>query len=163
MAGSTPGSGTADPVATILAAPASSRSVRERRWRILRRAARARLAPFGAAVMLLAVAVAVLAPVVAPYNPLKQDLNHPLARPDRIHLLGTDNVGRDVLSRVIFGTRVSLAAGFGSVVIAVLAGRLLRPLAGLAGGPAGRPVNRLIGAGAFLPPPRLGPCPRAVR
>src|SRR5258705_10614967 len=83
MAGSTPGSGTADPVATILAAPASSRSVRERRWRILRRAARARLAPFGAAVMLLAVTAAVLAPVGAPYHPPKQDPTHKLAPPQR--------------------------------------------------------------------------------
>jgi len=152
MAGSIPGSGTADAVATVLAASASSGSVRERRWRILRRAARARLAPFGAAVMLLAVTVALLAPVVAPYNPLKQNLNRTLARPDRIHLLGTDNVGRDVLSRVIFGTRVSLAAGFGSVVIAVLAGGLLGLLAGYAGGRVDGLVMRMMDAVLSFPP-----------
>lgn len=152
MAGSTRGSGTADAVATVLAAPASSRSVRGRRWRILRRAARARLAPFGAAVMLLAVTVALLAPVVAPYNPLKQNLNHTLGRPDRTHLLGTDNVGRDVLSRVIFGTRVSLAAGFGSVVIAVLAGGLLGLLAGYAGGRVDGLVMRMMDAVLSFPP-----------
>jgi peptide/nickel transport system permease protein len=121
-------------MATILVAPAPSRSVRDRRWSTLRRAARARLAPFGAAVLLLAIAVALLAPVVAPYNPLKQNLNNTLARPDWTHLLGTDNVGRDVFSRVIYGTRVSLVAGFGSVVIAVLVGGLLGLLAGYAGG-----------------------------
>ena len=139
-------------MATIVSAPASSRSFRERRWRILRRAARARLAPFGAAVMLLAITVALLAPVVAPYNPLKQNLNHTLARPDRIHLLGTDNVGRDVLSRVIFGTRVSLAAGFGSVVIAVLAGGLLGLLAGYAGGRVDGLVMRMMDAVLSFPP-----------
>jgi ABC-type dipeptide/oligopeptide/nickel transport system permease subunit len=139
-------------VATIVAAPASSRSVRERRWRILRRAARARLAPFGAAVMLLAVTVALLAPVVAPYNPLKQNLDRTLSRPDRVHLLGTDNVGRDVLSRVIFGTRVSLAAGFGSVVIAVLAGGLLGLLAGYAGGRVDGLVMRMMDAVLSFPP-----------
>ena len=139
-------------MATIVAVPASSRSVRERRWRILRRAARARLAPFGAAVMLLAITVALLAPVVAPYNPLKQNLNHTLARPDRIHLLGTDNVGRDVLSRVIFGTRVSLAAGFGSVVIAVLVGGLLGLLAGYAGGRVDGLVMRTMDAVLSFPP-----------
>ena len=139
-------------MATIVAVPASSRSVRERRWRILRRAARARLAPFGAAVMLLAITVALLAPVVAPYDPLKQNLNHTLARPDRIHLLGTDNVGRDVLSRVIFGTRVSLAAGFGSVVIAVLAGGLLGLLAGYAGGRVDGLVMRTMDAVLSFPP-----------
>ena len=109
MASSTPGSGIAEPVAT-LPRPAVARPARGRRWRTLRHAARARLAPFGAAVLVIAVAAALLAPAVAPHDPLKQDLNHALARPDRVHLLGTDNVGRDVLSRVIWGTRVSLRA-----------------------------------------------------
>jgi peptide/nickel transport system permease protein len=152
MAGSTRGSATADAMATILVAPAPSRSVRDRRWRTLRRAARARLAPFGAAVMLLAITVALLAPVVAPYNPLKQNLNNTLARPDRTHLMGTDNVGRDVLSRVIFGTRVSLAAGFGSVVIAVLVGGLLGLLAGYAGGRVDNLVMRMMDAVLSFPP-----------
>ena len=152
MAGSTRGSGTADAVATILVAPAPSRSVRDRRFSTLRRAARARLAPFGAAVMLLAITVALLAPVVAPYNPLKQNLNNTLARPDRTHLMGTDNVGRDVLSRVIFGTRVSLAAGFGSVVMAVLTGGLLGLLAGYAGGRVDGLVMRMMDAVLSFPP-----------
>jgi hypothetical protein len=54
--------------------------------------------------------------VPAPHDPLRQNLDNTLARPGRLHVLGTDNVGRDVLSRVIYGTRVSLAAGFGSQV-----------------------------------------------
>src|SRR6266850_729361 len=152
MAGSTRGSGTADTMATILAAPAPSRSVRDRRWRTLRRAARARLAPFGAAVMLLAITVALLAPVVAPYNPLKQNLNHTLARPDWTHLMGTDNVGRDVFSRMVYGTRVSLVAGFGSVVIAVLVGGLLGLLAGYAGGRVDNLVMRMMDAVLSFPP-----------
>jgi len=152
MAGSTRGSGTASAMATILVVPAPSRSVRGRRWRTLRRAARARLAPFGAAVMLLAITGALLAPVVAPYDPLKQNLNHALARPDWTHLMGTDNVGRDVLSRVIWGTRVSLVAGFGSVVIAVLVGGLLGLLAGYAGGRVDDLVMRLMDAILSFPP-----------
>jgi peptide/nickel transport system permease protein len=152
MAGSTRGSATADAMATILVAPAPSRSVRDRRWRTLRRAARARLAPFGAAVLLLAITVALLAPVVAPYNPLKQNLNNTLARPDWTHFLGTDNVGRDVFSRVIYGTRVSLVAGFGSVVIAVLAGGLLGLLAGYAGGRVDNLVMRMMDAVLSFPP-----------
>jgi peptide/nickel transport system permease protein len=139
-------------MATILVAPAPSRSVRDRRWSTLRRAARARLAPFGAAVLLLAIAVALLAPVVAPYNPLKQNLNNTLARPDWTHLLGTDNVGRDVFSRVIYGTRVSLVAGFGSVVIAVLVGGLLGLLAGYAGGRVDNLVMRMMDAVLSFPP-----------
>ena len=152
MAGSTRGSGTADAMATILVAPAPSRSVRDRRWRTLRRAARARLAPFGAAVMLLAITVALLAPVVAPYNPLKQNLNNTLARPDWTHLMGTDNVGRDVFSRMVYGTRVSLVAGFGSVVIAVLVGGLLGLLAGYAGGRVDNLVMRMMDAVLSFPP-----------
>jgi peptide/nickel transport system permease protein len=150
MAGSIPGSGTADPA--TLVAPAATPALRERRWEILRRAARARLAPFGAAVMLLAIAVALLAPVVAPHDPLKQNLNRTLARPDRIHLMGTDNVGRDVLSRVIWGTRVSLVAGFGSVIIAVLSGGLLGLLAGYASGRVDNLVMRLMDAVLSFPP-----------
>ncbi len=146
MASSPPGSGIAEPVAPALAPPAVPHPVRARRWRTLRHAARARLAPFGAAVLLVAVAAALLAPLVAPHDPLKQDLNRALARPDRAHLLGTDNVGRDVLSRVIWGTRVSLVAGLGSVGIAVLVGGLLGLLAGYAGGRIDGLVMRLMDA-----------------
>jgi peptide/nickel transport system permease protein len=152
MASSTPGSGIAEPVASALGPPAVPRPVRARRWRTLRHAARARLAPFGAAVLLVAVAAALLAPLVAPHDPLKQDLNHALARPDRAHLLGTDNVGRDVLSRVIWGTRVSLVAGLGSVGIAVLVGGLLGLLAGYAGGRVDGLVMRLMDAVLSFPP-----------
>jgi peptide/nickel transport system permease protein len=136
MAGSTRGSGIAEPA----------------RWGTLRRAAAARLAPFGAAVLLLAVLGAVFAPVVSPHDPLKQDLDRALARPGRAHLLGTDNVGRDVLSRVIWGTRVSLVAGFGSVAIAMVAGGLLGLLAGYAGGRVDGLVMRLMDAVLSFPP-----------
>jgi len=139
-------------VATILVAPAPSPSVRARRFSTLRRAARARLAPFGAAVMLLAIMVALLAPVVAPYSPLKQNLDRTLARPDWAHLMGTDNVGRDVFSRVVYGTRVSLVAGFGSVVIAVLVGGLLGLLAGYAGGRVDNLLMRVMDAVLSFPP-----------
>jgi peptide/nickel transport system permease protein len=136
MAGSTRGSGIAEPA----------------RWGTLRRAAAVRLAPFGAAVLLLAVLGAVFAPVVSPRDPLKQDLDRALARPGRAHLLGTDNVGRDVLSRVIWGTRVSLVAGFGSVAIAMVAGGLLGLLAGYAGGRVDGLVMRLMDAVLSFPP-----------
>ena len=78
--------------------------------------------------------VALAAPLVSPYDPLKQNLGNALSRPGRAHLLGTDNVGRDVLSRVIWGTRVSLVAGFVSVALALLTGGLLGLAAGYIGG-----------------------------
>src|SRR4030095_4022829 len=122
------------------------------RGRCLRRAARARLAPFGAGVMLLAVLVALAAPPVAPYDPLAQNLGNTLARPDRSHLLGTDNVGRDVLSRVIWGTRVSLMAGLVSVALAGLAGSLLGLVAGYCGGRVDGLVMRVMDAVLSFPP-----------
>ena len=152
MASSTPGSGIAEPVAAPLTRAVPGRPAHARRWRTLRHAAGARLAPFGAAVLLVAVLAALLAPAVAPHDPLKQDLNHALARPDRAHLLGTDNVGRDVLSRVIWGTRVSLVAGLGSVGIAMLVGGLLGLLAGYAGGRVDGLVMRLMDAVLSFPP-----------
>ncbi|PYM80521.1 MAG: hypothetical protein DME13_22650, partial [Candidatus Rokuibacteriota bacterium] len=79
-------------------------------------------------------------------------LGNVLARPGRVHWLGTDNVGRDVLSRVIWGTRVSLVAGFVSVAIAAAAGGVLGMLAGYAGGRADGVVMRLMDAVLSLPP-----------
>ena len=148
MAGSIPGSGLAErALAPVTAAP-----VRVRRWKMLRRAARARLAPFGAVVVVSAVLVALAAPFVAPHDPLKQDLGNTLARPARVHLLGTDNLGRDVLSRVIWGTRISLVAGFVSVAIAMATGTLLGILAGYAGGRVDGIVMRLMDAVLSFPP-----------
>ena len=124
----------------------------DRRWEVLRRAAGARLAPFGAAVLLVAMITALAAPLVAPHDPLRQNLGNALARPGRAHLLGTDNVGRDVMSRVIWGTRVSLLAGFLSVAIAALAGSLLGVVAGYAGGRVDGLVMRLMDAVLSFPP-----------
>jgi len=150
MAGSIPGSDLAERAAG-LSRPASE-PLRARRWKVLRRAARARLAPFGGAVMLLAILIALAAPLLAPYDPLAQNLGNTLARPGRAHLLGTDNVGRDVLSRVIWGTRVSLVAGLVSVALAVVAGTLLGILAGYFGGRVDGFVMRLMDAVLSFPP-----------
>jgi len=149
MAGSIRGSDLAEHAAS-LERPASP--LRARRWNVVRRAARARLAPFGAAVMLVAVLVALAAPLLAPYDPLAQNLGNTLARPGRAHLLGTDSVGRDVLSRVIWGTRVSLLAGLVAVAIAVIAGSLFGIVAGYCGGRIDGLVMRLMDAVLSFPP-----------
>jgi len=131
---------------------ASGPAERARRWIVLRRAARARLAPFGAAVLALSVLIALAAPLVAPYDPLVQNLGNTLAPPGRAHLLGTDNVGRDVLSRVIWGTRVSLVAGLVSVVLAVVVGSVLGVVAGYCGGRIDGLVMRVMDAVLSFPP-----------
>jgi len=125
--------------------------VADRRWNTLRRAVRARLAPFGALVLLVALVVALAAPLVSPYDPLKQNLGNALAKPSRVHLLGTDNVGRDVLSRVMWGTRVSLVAGFVSVALALLTGGLLGLAAGYTGGRVDGVLMRLMDAVLSFP------------
>lgn len=74
--------------------------------------------------------VALLAPWLSPYDPLAQNLEQRLQGPSRGHLLGTDDFGRDLLSRVIYGARISLSVGFVSISIAVGAGLLLGLSAG---------------------------------
>jgi ABC-type dipeptide/oligopeptide/nickel transport system permease subunit len=113
--------------------------------------ARTRLAVLGGAVLGGAVLLAVFAPLVAPYDPLKQDLGNLLASPSPEHLLGTDNVGRDILARVIWGARVSLIAGAGSVALAVTVGCVLGLLAGYWRGAVDDVVMRVIDAVLSFP------------
>ena len=104
---------------TIVALPVS----RNRGFRyLLRRYARNRLALVGLWGVLLVIGLAIFAPWVSPYSPIKPDFFNILKAPDRAHLMGTDDLGRDVMSRVIFGTRTSLLAGVISVGIAVIIG-----------------------------------------
>ena len=104
-----------------------------------------------AAVICVTVLMAIFAPLVSPYDPLKQDLNSLLAAPGPTHLLGTDNVGRDVLARVIWGSRVSLVAGSVSVAIAVVVGCFLGLIAGYSGGRLDDVVMRLMDAVLSFP------------
>src|SRR4051812_9247262 len=87
--------------------------------RALRRLLRRKGAVLGLAVIALFVAAAVLAPLLAPYGPAIQDWSAVRKAPSWLHWFGTDDVGRDTLSRVIFGARASLLAGVISVCIAV--------------------------------------------
>lgn len=85
-------------------------------------------------VILLAAGLAVFAPLLAPYDPLKQDYINNLSGPGGGHPLGTDEFGRDVLSRLLYGARVSLSVSFASVTIALLLGTLLGLTGGYLGG-----------------------------
>jgi peptide/nickel transport system permease protein len=77
---------------------------------------------------------AIFAPLLAPYDPAVQDLTHKLEPPNRDHLLGTDQFGRDVLSRILYGGRISLLTGIGSVTIGLAIGVMLGLLAAYRGG-----------------------------
>ncbi|MCA9836543.1 MAG: ABC transporter permease [Trueperaceae bacterium] len=76
----------------------------------------------------------IFAPLIAPYDPLKQDFISNLGSPSQEHLLGTDEFGRDVLSRLIFGARVSLRVAFVSVALAMILGTFLGLTGGYLGG-----------------------------
>jgi peptide/nickel transport system permease protein len=87
----------------------------------------------GMVIILFFVIAAVFAPWLAPYNPDKIDMNNALLQPSKDHLLGTDSLGRDTLSRTIYGTRISLEIGFFVVVLGSVAGMALGLVAGYFG------------------------------
>jgi len=102
------------------------------------------LAVAGGIIVLVLFVAAVLAPFVSPYNPDDIDRKHILEPPERLHPLGTDDLGRDVLSRMIWGSRISLSVGFVAVGIATLIGMLLGALSGYYGGWTDRVIMRFI-------------------
>lgn len=105
---------------------------------------RNRLAVGGGIVVGFLVALAVLAPLLAPWDPNKPDTRRILTPPSPSHPLGTDQIGRDVLSRVLYGARVSLAVGFVSVGIATIIGVLLGAAAGYRGGLLDAVIMRVV-------------------
>jgi ABC-type dipeptide/oligopeptide/nickel transport system permease subunit len=120
---------TAAPVATGTDTPA--RAGLARWWR---RFARNRGAVFGLAVFVGVVLLAVLAPVISPYDPLAQGVGPALQPPSLAHWAGTDSFGRDILSRIVYGARVALAVGLVSVALALVVGVALGLVAGYYGG-----------------------------
>lgn len=99
-----------------------------------RRVVQQRSAVIGLAIVLFFVALALLAPWVAPYDPVASDWLNVRKAPSFAHWMGTDDLGRDVLSRIIYGARASLPAGLIAVGIAILAGLPLGLIAGYFGG-----------------------------
>jgi peptide/nickel transport system permease protein len=92
-----------------------------------------RLAVFGTAIISIFIVMAIFAPLLAPYDPLRQDLVGKFAPPSAAHLMGQDELGRDILSRVIYGARISLTAGLAAVGIATGLGTLIGVVAGYFG------------------------------
>jgi len=110
-----------------------------------------RLAVVGLLVVVAVTLMAVFAPLLAPYDPYKQNLYRVLQRPSAAHWLGTDNVGRDLLSRVIYGARVSLLVGFVATLVSAVAGVLIGLLAGYLGGAVDNVVMRVTDAFLCFP------------
>ena len=113
----------------------------ERYWlTTLKRLARRRTALFGLAVVVIVLLAATFAPLVSPFDPLEQDINQRLKEPGwrnpagQAHPLGTDHLGRDILARVIFGSRIALVVGLSAVLISGVLGMMIGLVAGYFGG-----------------------------
>jgi peptide/nickel transport system permease protein len=105
---------------------------------------RNRTSLIGACISMTMIFIAILAPWISPYDPLKQNVYHRLTPPERSHLLGTDEYGRDVLSRIFTGTRISFFVGIISVVLGMVIGTGMGMLAGYAGGMVETAVMRIL-------------------
>lgn len=112
--------------------------------KVVRRLLRQPLTLIALAWLLVVVVWAVFAPWLAPYDPLENDFMNVLQGPSPEHWLGTDENGRDTLSRIIYGARVALAVGFGAVIVAMLIGVPIGLLLGFRGGWTDRVGTRFV-------------------
>jgi peptide/nickel transport system permease protein len=101
---------------------------------------------FGMVIIFLFIMVAIFAPWLAPYDPYQPDLDHVLVMPNSEHLLGTDAVGRDTLSRLIYGSRTSLLVGTSALCIGAIVGLTMGLVAGYFAGIANLIIMRIIDA-----------------
>ncbi len=123
-------------------------------WRILPVLRRQPLAVIGLALLILFSVMAVFAPLLAPADPSALDLAHRLAPPSFAHWLGTDELGRDILSRVVWGARLSLTVAVSVVALSFVLGLILGGLAGYYGGWIDVTVNTFL-MNAFLSLPGI--------
>jgi len=119
--------------------------------RFWRRFARSKVAVATLCFIIFQIIIAVIAPVIAPYNPYKGDFLATWELPNRLHLLGTDDLGRDVLSRLLYGARISLSVGVLSQIAIALVGIPVGAIAGLKGGWPDYVLMRLIDILSSLP------------
>lgn len=103
-----------------------------------------RVAVAGLIVIVAMIAMAALAPLIAPYDPLEQDLPSRFQGPSAAHLLGTDELGRDILSRLMYGGRASLTAGLLAATLATVLGTSIGLVAGFLGGRVDNVLMRLM-------------------
>jgi peptide/nickel transport system permease protein len=123
-----------------------------RPWRRTTRPAARRLRPWyqnrslvlGLVIVGIMVLLAILAPVLTPYDPIRQDLQNTLQPPSSAHWLGTDKLGRDVLARLLYGARVDLRIGFLAVLIPFVVGSVLGAIAGYFGGWLDNVIMRVV-------------------
>ncbi len=103
-----------------------------------------KIAMFCAGIIIILILIAIFAPLIAPYDPTYQDYSAVLAEPSMAHPFGTDEYGRDILSRIIYGSRVSISIGIVAQVVASLVGVTLGSIAGYYGGKIDSVISRIM-------------------
>ena len=103
-----------------------------------------KMAMFCSAILVALVFIAIFAPLIAPYDPTFQDYTAVLAEPSLAHPFGTDEYGRDILSRIIYGSRVSISIGIVAQIVASVVGVTLGSLAGYYGGAVDNVISRIM-------------------
>jgi peptide/nickel transport system permease protein len=136
-----------------MSAAASAVTASGRLWRSL---AADKLTTAGGVLLAAIVLAAAAAPLLAPYDPLAQDLVARLSPPSPEHWLGTDTYGRDVLSRMLYGARISLFVGFFAIAIAMSVGSAIGMVAGYVGGIVDQVITALLDAMLAFPTLLLG-------
>lgn len=115
-----------------------------------------RLSWIGIGLLLLVVLAAALAPWIAPHDPMQQNIAYRLDPPSADYWLGTDSFGRDILSRILYGARISLMVGFVAVLIAMTIGSVLGIIAGYIGGLVDQFIMGLVDVMLSFPSLLLG-------
>ena len=125
---------------------------RRKNWRIFWwRFSKNRLAMAGGVVVIILFLIAIFADLISPYDPDEIDRRHILEPPSSEHILGTDDLGRDILSRMIYGSRISLSVGFVAVGISTIIGIIFGAIAGYYGGWIDRIIMRFIDVMLSIP------------
>jgi len=119
--------------------------------RLWSRFSKNRLAVAGGVVVIILFLIAIFAELISPYDPEEIDRRHILEPPSSEHLLGTDDLGRDILSRMIYGSRISLSVGFVAVGISTIIGIIFGAIAGYYGGWIDRIIMRFIDVMLSIP------------
>jgi len=141
-----------DATATILTAEPDLRVPSTRRTMRIGRVVRQNpLGVFGIMVTLMMIVCAIFAPIIAPYDPQKVGVGPTSIGPTSDHLFGTDDLGRDMFSRVVYGARISLTVGFTSVIFGTLVATMLGIFSGYVGGQLDNFIQRVVDTAIAFP------------
>lgn len=111
---------------------------------VLKRLSQNRLAMLGLIILLIEVFVAIFGPLLMPYGYNDMDFTNMCAAPSATHLMGTDDLGRDIFSRILYGTRYSLGLGFLGIVLSMVIGVIIGAIVGYFGGLADNIIMRVV-------------------